>query len=45
MDRLTRMLAALVRGLAGLMGEQRRDWVHALLAETDDLPAPSARLA
>jgi PadR family transcriptional regulator, regulatory protein PadR len=45
MDRLTRMLTGLVRGLAGLLGEHRRDWVHALLAETDDLPAPSARLA
>ena len=45
MDQLTRMLAGLVRGLAGLLGEHRRDWVHALLAETDDLPAPSARLA
>jgi hypothetical protein len=45
MDRLIRMLTSLVRGLAGLLGEHRRDWVHALLAETDDLPAPSARLA
>ena len=45
MDRLARMLAGLVRVLAGLLGERRRDWVHALLAETDDLPAPSARLA
>jgi hypothetical protein len=44
MDRLTRMLAGLVRGLAGLMGEHRRDWVHALLAETDDQPTGSARL-
>ena len=45
MDRLARMLAGLLRGLAGLLGEHRRDWVHALLAETDDLPALSARLA
>jgi hypothetical protein len=45
MDPLIRMLAGLVRGLAGLLGEHRRDWVHALLAETDDLPARSARLA
>ena len=45
MDRLTRMLAGLLRGLAGLLGGQRRDWVHALLAETGDLAAPSARLA
>ena len=44
-DQLTRMLAGLLRGLAGRLGEQRRDWVHALLAEADDLPAPSARLA
>ena len=45
MDRLTRMLAGLIRGLAGLLGEHRRDWVHALLAETGDQTAPSARLA
>ena len=45
MDRLTRMLADLLRGLAGLLGEDRRDWVHALLAETDDQPTASARLA
>ena len=45
MDRLVRMLTGLVRGLAGLLGEQRRDWVHALLAETDDQPTSSARLA
>lgn len=45
MDRRERMLAGLVRGLAGLLGEHRRDWVHALLAETDDQPTPSARLA
>ena len=45
MDRLVRMLTGLVRGLAGLLGEHRRDWVHALLAETDDQPTPSARLA
>ena len=45
MDRLVRMLAGLIRGLAGLLGEHRRDWVHALLAETDDQPTPSARLA
>ncbi len=45
MDGLTRMLAGLLRCLAGLLGEHRRDWVHALLAETGDQPAPSARLA
>jgi hypothetical protein len=45
MDALIRMLARLVRGLAGLVDERRRDWAHALLAETDDLPARSARLA
>ena len=45
MHRLTRMLAGLVWGLAGLLGEHRREWVHALLAETDDGPTPSARLA
>ncbi len=31
--------------VAGLLGKHRRDWVHALLAETDELPALSARLA
>ena len=45
MDRLTPMLTGLVRGLAGTLGQQRRDWMHALLAEVDDLPSPSARLA
>jgi hypothetical protein len=45
MDRLTRTLADLLRCLAGLLGEHRRDWVHALLAETGDQPTPSARLA
>jgi hypothetical protein len=44
-DRLVRMPAGLLRGLAGLLGEHRRDWMHALLAETDDLPSHSARLA
>jgi hypothetical protein len=45
MDRLTRMLTGLLRCLAGLLGEHRRAWVHALLAETGDQPTPSARLA
>jgi hypothetical protein len=45
MDRSTRMVAGLLRGLAGLLGQERRDWVHALLAEVDDLPSPAARLA
>jgi hypothetical protein len=45
MDRLTRTLAGLVRGLAGLLGDERRDWVHALLAEVGQFPARSARLA
>jgi hypothetical protein len=45
MDRLTRMLAGLLGGLAGQLGEHRRDWVHALLAETDDVSPSSARLA
>jgi hypothetical protein len=40
MDRLTRMLAGLLRCLAGLLGEHRRAWVHALLAETGDQPTP-----
>jgi hypothetical protein len=38
------MLAGLLRCLAGLLGEHRRDWVHALLAETDHQPT-SSRLA
>jgi hypothetical protein len=45
MDQLVRLLGGLTRGLARLLGEQRRDWVSALLAETDDAPAPAARLA
>jgi hypothetical protein len=45
MSRSTRIMTGLVRGLAGLLGEPRRDWVHALLAETDDLPTTVARLA
>src|SRR5205814_797332 len=45
MDRLTRMLAGLLRCLAGLLGEHRRAWVYALLAEIGDRPTPSARLA
>jgi hypothetical protein len=45
MDRLTRMLAVLVRLVAGLLGARRRDWVDALLAEAGDLPTPSRRLA
>src|SRR5690348_5922250 len=39
------MLAALVRGLARRLGRSRRDWVHALLAEVDDVPSRTARLA
>src|SRR5690348_6910763 len=45
MDRLTRMLTAAVRLLAGLLGDRRRDWVDALLAEADDVRRPVARLA
>jgi hypothetical protein len=45
MDRSTRMLAGLIRCLAGLLGEHRRAWMHALLAETGEQPTPSARLA
>lgn len=45
MQRLTRVLTALVRCVARLLGTQRRDWVHALLAEVDDAPGPSSRLA
>ena len=45
MDRLTQMVAGLLRCLARLLGEHRRGWVHALLAETDHQSTPSARLA
>jgi hypothetical protein len=45
MNRLARVLGGLTRGLAGLLAEHRRDWVHALLAEAQDIPAPAARLA
>jgi len=45
MDRLTRMLTGVVRSLAGLLGERRRDWVEALLAEADDAREPLSRLA
>ena len=45
MDRLMRTLTGLLRGLAELLGEHRRDWVHALLAETDEQPTTPARLA
>jgi hypothetical protein len=45
MDRLTRVMTGLVRCVARLMESQRRDWVHALLAEVDDVPGPSSRLA
>jgi len=45
MDWLVRLLNGLIRGPAWLLGEQRRDWVHALLAEAQDIRAPAARLA
>lgn len=45
MDWLVRLLNGLIRGPAWLLGEQRRDWVRALLAEAQDIPAPAARLA
>jgi hypothetical protein len=46
MDTLTRMLARLVRGMAGLLGDERcRDWVDALLAEAAQHPSLSTRLA
>lgn len=44
MDRLVRGLAARVRGLAVLLAEGRRDWVHALLAEGRHLPSRADRL-
>lgn len=34
MDRFSQQIAAVVRGLAGLLARERREWVHALLAET-----------
>ena len=46
MDRLVRAVAAVVRCSARLLADDRRDWAHALLAETDEVAtAPSARLA
>ena len=42
---MDRLLAGLIRRLAGLLADGRRDWVQALLAEVDDVPARSARLA
>jgi len=45
MSRLLRGLAALVHGLAALLAKDRRDWVHALLAEAGQQPTPPAQLA
>jgi hypothetical protein len=45
MDRLVHVLAGLLERVAGLLGEGRRDWVHALLAETGEMPGWQARLA
>jgi hypothetical protein len=45
MDRVLRGLAALVRGLAGLLPDGRRDWVHALLAEAGQVPTRPAQVA
>ena len=45
MDRLVRTLMGLVRRIARLLDKPHRDWVHALLAEVDDVPGRSARLA
>lgn len=45
MGRLVLMLTVLLRGLAGLLSEQRGDWVQGLVAETEDLPSHPARLA
>lgn len=45
MDRVARRLAGALRCLSVLLSEHRRGWVHALLAEADDQPTPSGRLA
>jgi hypothetical protein len=45
MDRLVHVLAGLLGRMAGLLGEGRRDWVHALLAETGEMSGWPARLA
>ena len=45
MDRLVHVLAGLLARVAGLLGEGRRDWVHALLAETGEMSGWPARLA
>jgi hypothetical protein len=45
MGRFTRVLAGLLKRSAGLLPAGRRDWAEAVLAEVDDLPAGSARVA
>ena len=45
MDRLAHVLAGLPWRIAVLLGEGRRDWVHALLAETVEMSGWPARPA
>ena len=45
MSWLTRVMAALLRCLAGLVPASRRDWAQALQAEADQVPAGWSRLA
>jgi hypothetical protein len=45
MGRVTRLLAGLLGRSAGLLPAGRRDWAQAVLAESGDIPAGSARIA
>jgi hypothetical protein len=45
MSRFTRVLAGLLRWLAGLLPAGRRDWAEAVLGEAGDAPAGPARVA
>ncbi|UQX88518.1 hypothetical protein M6D93_00595 [Jatrophihabitans telluris] len=45
MDRVSRLVSGVARALSGLLPDGRRDWVHALLVEADQVPAAPARLA
>ena len=42
---VTRVAAALLRGLARLWPDDRRGWLHALRAEAEEVPAGWHRLA
>ncbi len=44
-DRVTRVLAGLLRASAGLLPTARREWAEAMLAETREVPAGAGRVA